>query len=177
MFAGLSILAGGCATKYKRPPRPLAGTTLPTSRPTHEFGKFIAEIDPPPGWRYELTSESDRHEHVTWISPSGHTACGILYFKLPFPVGHEMAFRHGFLAEMKHAEGVANVLEKRWDPEIEALRFVVESRLYHVRANFFVRGWEGWMFYAGRKLGQPIDEQEMSLAEQVKESAEFVESK
>lgn len=174
-------LSGGCAKKYKRPPKPVAVANadepVPTTQPIREFGQFFAEIEPPAGWRYELTSESDRHEHVTWISPGNNTACGIVYFRMPFPVGHELAFKYGFLAEMRRKEGKAEVLAKRWDPEIEGLRFTVESKFFHVEAKFFVRGMEGWAIYAGQRLGYPVNEEEFEIARRVREKAEFVESK
>jgi hypothetical protein len=158
---------------YSAPP----GTTVPTTQPVREFGKFFAEIEPPPDWRYELTSVSDRHEHVTWISPGGNTAVGMIYFRMPFPVGHELAFKYGFLAEMRRKEGVANVLEKHWDEEIQGLRFVVESTFFHTEAKFFVRGSEGWAIYAGTRLSDPVNEAEFETAKRVREKAEFVESK
>ncbi len=181
MFVSLLAVAGGCAKKYKRPPRPMAvagaDEVVPTTQPIREFGKFFAEIDPPADWRYELTSTSDRHEHVTWISPGNNTACGIVYFRMPFPVGHELAFKYGFLAEMRRKEGKADVLEKHWDPQIQGLRFIVESRFFHVEAKFFVRGSEGWAIYAGQRLNNPVNEDEFETAKRVRENADFVESK
>lgn len=184
MLLGLALslgaASGGCAKKYKRPAKPISASTTstaPTTRPIREFQKFFAEIDPPSDWRYELTSESGNHEHVTWVSPGKNTAVGILYFQMPFPVGHELAFRYGFMAEMRKKEGVANLIEKHWDPEIEGLRFTVESRYFHVEAKFFVRGMEGWAFYAGTRLNNPVNKEEFQTAKRVRESAEFVESK
>lgn len=174
---GLLVAVCGCAGKYKRPVARSSSATVPATQPVREFHKFFAEIDPPTGWRYELTSESERHEHVTWISPSNNTACGALYFRMPFPVGHELAFRYGFLDEMKKKEGVANVIEKHFDEQKQCLRFSVESRFFHTEATFFVRGWEGWMFYAGTRLGNPVNESELAQARAVREKAEFVESK
>jgi hypothetical protein len=184
LFAGLALsiaVTSGCAKKYKRPPKPVevadAAGVVPSPAPIREFNQFYAEIDPPPGWRFELTSESERHEHVTWISPGNNTAFGIVYFRMPLPVGHELAFKYGFLAEMRRKEGRAEVLEKRWDQEMEGLRFTVESRFFHVEAKFFVRGMEGWAIYAGSRLGYPVDEEEFETAQRVREAAEFVESK
>lgn len=182
VFLALVIASSGCAKKYKRPPRTpgtatAASATSPATRPVLEFEKFFAEIDPPADWRYEVTSLSDRHEHVTWIGPGNNTACGILYFRLPWPVGTELAFRYGFLEEMRRKEGVATVLFKQWDDEKECLRFTVDSKQFHTEGNFFVRGWEGWMIYAGTRLGEPVNEAEFETARRVREAAEFVESK
>lgn len=174
----LLVAMTGCATKYKRPSPPASSaTSTPTTQPVREFKMFIAEIDPPAGWQYKLNSQDHDHEHVTWVSPSGDTACGILYFRMPFPVGHELAFKYGFLAEMKRKEGVANVLTKEWDPKLPGLRFTVESKLYLTRGNFFVHGWEGWMVYAGTRLDRPVNETDLKIAERVREAAVFVESR
>lgn len=164
-------LSTGCASRPTA-----AASTQPATAPANlrTFNTFSATIDVPEGWRYELTSSSDRHEHVTWISPNENTAVGILFFKLPFPVGHELAFKYGFIAEMKRKEGVADVLEKHWDPEIQGLRFTVRSRYFHVEAKFFVRGLRGWAFYAGTRLNNPVDPAELETARTVRETAAFV---
>ena len=152
-------------------------STVPTTQNVRSFEKFTAVIDPPVDWRYEQTSVAPSHEHVTWISPGNNTAVGIIYFRMPFPVGHELAFKYGFLAEMKRKEGVANLIEKHWDPQIQGLRFVTESRFFHTEAKFFVRGMQGWAIYAGTRLNNPVNDEEFETARNVREAAEFVKSK
>jgi hypothetical protein len=41
--------------------------------------------------------------------------------------------------------------------------------LYKVRTNLFVRGLSGWAIYAGTLRAQPIEADELALAEQARE--------
>ena len=115
-----------------------------------------------------IGTQPPQHAHQTWISPSGHTAYGIIRFKLPLPVGHELAL-FGFLQNMKAREGEASLISKQWDPRIDGMRFVAEGGLYKVRTNLFVHGLVGWATYAGTLRAYPVDEAELALAEQARE--------
>jgi hypothetical protein len=123
---------------------------------------------PPVGWHPDPLKKSEAHTHQVWISPSGHTAYGIIRFKLPIPVGHELAL-FGFLQNMKAREGEATLISKQWDPKLDGMRFVAEGGLYTVRTNLFVHGLVGWATYAGTLRAHPVNEAELSLAEQARE--------
>jgi hypothetical protein len=174
----LAALAGCAHSNAPADFRPSArpATTSPTTLPTaplQTFSTFSAHANPPEGWTLSTTSVDDRHEHMTWVSPSGDTAVGVIYFKLPWPVGHEIAFRYGFLPEMRRGEGEAEVLEKNWDPAIEGLRFVVNSRNFRVSSKFLVRGLRGFATYSGTKRALPVNEVEERQAIEVRETLEF----
>ena len=74
-----------------------------------------------------------------------------------------------FLNQMRASEGEATLLEKRWDPNLNALRFVAEGGQYIVRTNLFVHGFSGWAVYAGTLRAYPVDQAELELAEQARE--------
>lgn len=173
---GLTI---GCETSPQptdfRPVSARSATQPSTTQRSDEvtFRMFSVFLTPPEGWTLKTTSLDDRHEHMTWVSPSGQTAVGALFFKLPWPVGHELAFRYGFLAEMRKREGEGEVLEKRWDPEIEGLRFIVNSKNFRVTAKFLVRGLRGFATYSGTKRAFPVNTSEEQEAIRVRESLEF----
>ncbi len=160
----------GCASEYKQPLPPPAsqpiadGLVLPT---------FVAVLDayavPPLGWTLDNEGGDDRSHHRTWVSPTGKTAYGVVFFKLPIPVGHELALEYGFLPEMKKNAGEANLIAKQWDEQIEGLRFEVEGGPYYLRTSFFVRGLQGWAIYAGTRRDQPIEPAELKLAEVARE--------
>ena len=137
------------------------------------FNRFSVYVSPPLGWKMKINSSDERAEHVVWNSPGGNTAFGVIYFKLPFPVGHDLAFEWGFLPEARKREGSAEVLEKYWDPSIEGLRFTVKTPRYTVEAKFFVRGSRGWAAYSGTKTTQPVNQDELRQARQAREDADF----
>jgi hypothetical protein len=123
---------------------------------------------PPLDWKPDPLKQSQTHTHEVWLSPTGKTAYGVIYFHLPLPVGHDLAL-WGFLNEMRASEGQATLLEKKWDPNLGALRFVAEGGQYTIRTNLFVHGFSGWAVYAGTLRADPVDQAELELAERARE--------
>jgi hypothetical protein len=169
----------GCAT-YRQPPPPpvvIATTTLTASGATTQVTTkpmFDVTIDafpmPPIGWQLSLVDEKQTHKHLVWTSPTTHTAYGVLFFQMPFPVGHELALTRGLLPRMQsEAGGQLTLLSKMWDDKIEGIRFDVEVGQYRTRATLFVRGMQGWMVYAGTIRKQPTVDAELREAEQARE--------
>ncbi len=160
----------GCSSGYKQPPPPPASQPIADGLETPAFVAVLGAYPVPPvGWKLSNEGGDDRSHHTTWVSPTGRTAYGVVFFKLPFPVGHELALQYGFLPEMKKNAGEANLISKKWDEQIEGLRFEVEGGPYYIRTSFFVRGMQGWAIYAGTRRDQPIDEGELKLAEVARE--------
>ena len=137
------------------------------------FQTFAVHGTPPAGWAQRTNSIDERSEHITWLSPSGNTAYGTIFFKLPFPVGHEIAFTRGFLAEVRKREGEPEVLDKHWDEQLGGLRFTVRSPKYTVEAKFFVKGLRGYAVYAGTLTDLPVNEAELAEARRARESTRF----
>ncbi|MBC8106333.1 MAG: hypothetical protein H7Z14_07075 [Anaerolineae bacterium] len=123
-----------------------------------------AEVAPPRDWTPEPLKSSPRHTHQVWLAPSGATAYGVIYFSLPFPVGHDLVL-WGFLKEMKRTQGEAILISKEWDKNLQMLRFVADGGVYRVRVNLVVDGWRAWAVYAGTRRDRAISEEELELAE------------
>jgi len=136
-------------------------------------GVFVAELNASPfiptGWTKQDHPPKSNSTHKTWVSPSGNTAYGVIYFRLPLPVGAELAFQYGFLPAMKKAEGEATVLDQQWDGKSRSLRFVVQGGKYKLRSVMQVRGLSGWTYYAGTLKDRPEDVAELIVAEQARE--------
>jgi hypothetical protein len=158
------------SSKAKPPTQLAMPTTLPAGV---DKAKFFAELDASPfvptGWLVQPLKKKSNSTHTTWVSPTGRTAYGVIYFRLPLPVGAELAFRYGFLPAMRQAEGEAKVLEQKWDAASRSLRFVVEGGQYKLRSIMVVRGLSGWTYYAGTLRSQPEDHVELKIAEDAKE--------
>jgi hypothetical protein len=131
--------------------------------PPQYFSPVRANVTPPLGWDAQPLKSSDEHAHEVWISPSRHTAYGVIRFDLPLPVGHELALK-GFLGQMRQGEGEATLLSKQWDDVLRGMRFVATGGLYTIRSNLLVRGFGGWACYAGTLKNQPVDSAELELA-------------
>jgi hypothetical protein len=127
-----------------------------------------ASCIPPLGWKPDPLKQSGNHTNQVWLSPTGNTAYGVIFFRLPLPVGHELAL-WGFLNEMRASEGDAILLEKHWDPQLNALRFTAEGGKYVVRTKLIVRGFNGWAVYAGSLRAFPVNQIELEIAERARE--------
>jgi hypothetical protein len=163
-FLFLCFIAG-CA--HRAPPA--------STQPVADLGfvpQYVESVDArpvvPAGWRPEPLKSSASHKHQVWISPSGHTAYGIIHFTLPLPVGHDLALL-GFLQNMKRTEGEATLVSKEWDSDLHAIRFVATGGLYTVRTNLFVRGLDGWAIYAGTLRKEKIEADELAHAVRARE--------
>jgi hypothetical protein len=140
-----------------------SGLTAPTPNDS-----LKAVVVPPIGWKAEPPKVNDRHYHQVWLSPSKNTAYGVIYFKLPFPVGTGMTL-NGFINEMKKEEGDATLLEKHDDDKLPGVRFEAKGTIYDLRGNLVVDGWHGWVVYAGTIVGKPIDAAELKTAVDARE--------
>jgi hypothetical protein len=172
-FASAVLLVGviGCQSAPP-PPQPttravqLAIASGLTSPIVDDVLKSI--VAPPIGWKADPLKQTDKHRHRVWLSPTGDTAYGIIYFDLPLPVGLNLAL-NGFLSQMKQTEGEANLLSRQDDDSIPGLRFVAEGGPYTIRCKFQVDGWHGWAVYAGTLRSRPVNEKELKAAELARE--------
>src|SRR5689334_21014815 len=164
------ILLTGCQQHHRQPPWPTTAQAVQAGLTAPDYLDFIdATVAPPAGWQPDPVKSSDAHKHQVWLSPTGHTAYGVIHFSLPLPVGHDVAL-WGFLRQMRASEGDAQLLEKQWDPNLRRMQFVAEGGKYVIRTNLFVRGTTGWAVYAGTLKNQPVDPDELELAVQAREN-------
>jgi hypothetical protein len=161
----LALAIAGCHTAPASSDPALFDAGLSSPMP---IAALQAICRPPLDWKPDPIKQASTHTHLVWISPSGKTAYGVIYFHLPLPVGHELAL-WGFLNEMRATEGEGTLVEKRWDSNLNTLRFVAQGGRYTVRTNLFVRGFSGWAIYAGTLRAYPADQAELALAQKARE--------
>jgi hypothetical protein len=165
----LPLVLSACNGKHY-----VARTTQPTTPVTGLSEGYPVEIiqaivTPPVGWKQEPHKVTPRSEHDIWLSPTGDTAYGVLFIKLPLPVGANLTLDQ-FLKEMRKREGEANLLEKKDDPEIDGIRFVADGGIHKIRAKLLTRGFRAWVIYAGTLHGKPERSDELQLAERAREA-------
>lgn len=175
-FVALLLLTTQCSTMTD----PLAQTAsavvplTPTTQPTADLEQAFplkevrAQVTPPEGWNPRPLKKSKKHTHQIWVSPSGQTAYGVMHFRLPLPVGPEMAL-WGFMREMEKKQGDAVLRAKRKDPRLPGIRFVAEGGKFEIRTNLIVRGSEGWAVYACTPRNGPVEQDELDLARRARE--------
>jgi hypothetical protein len=170
LFAVLSVLAA--CTGHRPPADPFEAGWTAADRRDLSAPKFDPDVqtvcNPPIHWQPQPLKSTSAHIHQIWLSPTGATAYGIIYFKLPLPVGANLALS-GFLSQMKQTEGDATLLDEKSDPQLPGIRFTARGGLYTIHANLIVRGWEGWTVYAGTERDKPIRQDELDIAVRARE--------
>ncbi|HEY1683422.1 MAG TPA: hypothetical protein VGG19_01550 [Tepidisphaeraceae bacterium] len=160
-----SFLAG-CQQSYHAPKTPAA--QLEKNIAFVEWPSVHARVDPPVGWVAQPLKLDSRRAHQVWLSPSGDSAYGVIYFKLPIPVSADFILPF-FMSAMKNTEGEAILVSKTIDPKLPGVRLEAEGGLYHIQANLMTAGFQGWAVYAGRLRAKPANEQELTLARAARE--------
>jgi len=165
------MLTGCCSAPKPSVKQLQAGWTAPDtvglSLPAFN-SDVIAVVDPPIGWKPEKLKAADNHKDQVWLSPTGDTAYGVIYFRMPLPVGVDLAFS-GFLTRMKKTQGEATLLDRHDDPNLPGIRFTAAGKMYVIRTNLQVSGWDGWAVYAGTLKTGPILQSELDLAVRARE--------
>lgn len=159
----MMLLAWGCQ-QMREPSLPAtmpAGLLAPRAVDTVE-----AVCAPPAGWMMTPLEKIQGNYHQMWLSPSGHTAYGVIHIDLPLPVGQDFVL-WVLMQHMREQQGWARLLSKERDEA--GLRFVAEDPRYIMRGNLRVRGWQAWVIYAGTNRNDPVEDAELKLAEEARE--------
>jgi hypothetical protein len=136
-----------------------------------------AFVIPPQGWQLDPPKINDERTHLTWLSPTGDTAYGVVYFQLPLIAAlvpsrrmvHERAV-DGYIDAFRADAGDAELLEEAWDAQREAMRLVAEGGPYTVRSILTLRGRSGWSVYAGTLRDEPVNDPELAVAIRAREA-------
>jgi hypothetical protein len=172
VFLLLSLLLAGC-----QPPTPTAHVPTSQSIALDRAGGLTAPVPnsflnaivcPPLGWKPDPPKVTANHYHQVWLSPTGDTAYGIIYFSMPLPFGLETVLWK-FMSEMKKTEGEAILVSKQNDDALPGIRFIAEGGLYRIRCNLMVSGFHGWAVYAGSLRSRPVNPAELRKAELARE--------
>jgi hypothetical protein len=183
----LGLNVGCCLSRPKRSETvtpvlqiaPLAASRAVAEAKGLDAPAFVESVNAscpvPAGWAAEPLKQGSNYKHQIWISPSGHTAYGVLFISLPFPAAlFSVSFRvetvlERFLEEMKKREGRADLVQRADDPDSGGIRFVAEGGLYRVHSNLLVHGLRAWFVYAGTRQNLSLVPGEFSLAERARD--------
>jgi hypothetical protein len=164
----IALAAAGCCGSPPVPDRVATATQIETAvtrgltAPVPD-DSLKAVVVPPVGWKPEPPKVNEKHRHQIWLSPSGNTAYGVIYFKLPLPVGLNITL-DGFMKQMKDTEGEGTLIERKDDDQLPGIRFTAAGGEYLIQAFLVVDGFHGWVVYAGTKQKFPTNEAELRTA-------------
>lgn len=173
-----AIVLAGCGRSTLR------HDEFPASRAVEGVGRGFFEhrveafVVPPARWKLDPPKISARHTHLAWISPSGDTAYGVIYARIPgyVPVAlmpqrmlHAETLER-VIAAMRDDQGEATLLRQRWDGRARRMHFKAEGGLYRIDSVLSVRGHSAWVLYVGRLREHEPNEPEIVLARRARES-------
>jgi hypothetical protein len=122
--------------------------------------KSIAAV--PRTWEQIGPIKNALYSHTQWRSPSGHTAVGAAYIRLPLPLSADLLI---FLARLEYSKQRNDgQIASRWTDALGREWFDAENDKYHVRGYALAQGFEGWFVYFGYKVTEPPEMSEISLA-------------
>lgn len=174
MLLGLAI--AGCRSDRQRLRAAQQDLETAAVPPGLQPPRFVPAVNaaamPPINWRREPLKQSDKHTHQVWLSPSGKTAYGVIYFTLPgiaevihIPMDWVL---NGYLDAMRADQGEATLLSRQDNPDLPGIQFVAEGGLYTTYTNLITAGRHGWAIYVGTRRGEPIAAPEFELAERAR---------
>jgi hypothetical protein len=162
----LVIVSPGCRSHLPASP-PAARQVVP--------GQFVepyidddlrARCSPPRAWEPKPLEHLPRSVQRVWVSPTGHTAYGVIHIRLPWPFGPDVVLWR-FLAGMRETEGEGRLLTRERNGD--EVNFVAETPKYRLTARLHTAGWNAWVIYASVLRDQPVDGAEFPLAESARD--------
>ena len=114
----------------------------------------------PASWNMQSLEQKPLYTHQQWKSPSLHTGVGVIYVRLPLPLGTPMliwAARQQFTQQQGQGHEMAE-----WTDELGRRWFEAETPKYHARGYAMVNGLDAWIVYFGYKVNVPPDPAEIS---------------
>jgi hypothetical protein len=119
---------------------------------------------PPQNWRALPEDRSPLYVHQQFKSPSGNTGVGVANVKVPIPLSSRTLIRMAKREYRKHERhGTGRVIDE-WFDEFGRHWIEGENDKYYVRAYVVTRGFDAWVVYVGRKVTEPPNAAELSLA-------------
>ena len=160
--------------------------TLPTTGESDDLDDdlsplvYVDDVDArcsiPVDWIAQPLKRGANNKHQIWLSPTRHTAFGVLAASLPFPAAllpistRRNATLEGFLREMKRKEGRSELLESHEDPLLPGVRFIAEGGQYKVSASLIVHGSKAWFIYVGTQRDLTVVPEEVRAGEHAREA-------
>jgi hypothetical protein len=134
----------------------------------HADADVRARCPPPVGWQPKPLEHFPRSVQRVWVSPTGRTAYGVIYIRLPLPVGPDFVLWR-FIADMREMEGGGRLISRERSGGGE-IRFVAENPRYRFNARLHTAGSNAWVIYAGVGRDEPPDADEFSVAERARDA-------
>lgn len=115
----------------------------------------------PASWSLHAVERRALYTHQQWKSASAKTAVGVIYARLPLPLGPDTLLwlgRQQYAKQGSDGRQIANwtdALGRRW--------FEAETDKYHTRGYAIVTGLDAWIVYMGYRIDTSPEPADISL--------------
>ena len=162
----LSLLAGGCQSGQQVPTERLiqhqALIDFSGLRPPEVAEAVKVQASVPQSWVVHAVERKPLYTHQQWKSQSAKTAVGVIYARLPLPVGSDMLL---WMARQQYAnQGKSGTDLGQWEDALGRKWFEAETEKYHARGYVIVNGLDAWVVYSGFKIDTSPEPADIALA-------------
>jgi hypothetical protein len=174
LIAAMALAQGGCqlvgtpTVSSKKLVRYQAMLDLSGLSETATIETARVKIAAPAGWEQLPCYKGPIYTHDQWRSPTHRNGVGIVYIRMPFPFS---ASTLSWLAQREYTKRAddGKVLAQ-WTDSIGRPWFEVENAKFHVRGYVVTSGMDAWIIYAGYRMLETPEPEEISLASRALET-------
>jgi hypothetical protein len=174
LIAAIALMQGGCQ---------LVGTPTVSPRKLVRYQAMLdlsglkelqtnesvrVKIAPPSDWEQLPSFKGALYTHDQWRSPTHHNGVGVVYIRMPFPFG---ASTLTWLAQREYTKRAddGKVLAQ-WTDGLGRPWFEVENAKFHVRGYVVTNGLDAWIIYAGSRILETPEPEEIAVASRALET-------
>ena len=137
-------------------------------KPAEPVDAVKASCSVPRQWEVMPLKKTGLYAHQQWKSPSTHTGVGVVYIRLPFPIG-ERTLLWFAKREYTSASNDGKVIGQ-WTDDLGREWFEAQNNKYHVRGYAKTQGNDAWIVYSGWRVTNDPQPAEIALARRSLES-------
>lgn len=159
-------LLGGCQAAQQVPAARLlqhqALIDFSGLRPAEVVPDVRVRAAVPQTWVVHGVEKKALYTHQQWKSASGKTAVGVVYVRLPLPVGSDVML---WMARQQYAKQSDDGKDLgTWEDALGRKWFEAETSKYHARGYVIVNGLDAWVVYSGFRLDASPEPADIALA-------------
>jgi hypothetical protein len=167
-------LQGGCAlvgaptVSTKKLIRYQSMIDLSGLKPMQTMEPVRVKIAAPAGWEALPVYKGAMYTHQQWRSPTHRDGVGVVYARMPFPFS---ASTVAWLARREYTKRADDgKIIGEWTDGLGRPWFEVENQKFHVRGYVVTDGLDAWIVYAGYRLFETPEPDEIAIASRALES-------
>ncbi|HTL27972.1 MAG TPA: hypothetical protein VL282_02075 [Tepidisphaeraceae bacterium] len=126
------------------------------------------KVATPKSWEALPVYKAALYTHQQWRSQTHRNGVGVVYIRMPFPFS---ASTLTWLAEREYSKRADDgKVVAQWTDSIGRPWFEVENKKFHVRGYVMTTGLDAWIVYAGYRVLEQPEPEEISLSSRSLES-------